>query len=193
MLNSICPDMLVTVIQFYTCIFTYTITTVYITLNPTHMHRNQPRGYVDFWFWVVWPIAWFDYLTLEIVRREANKLWTTAEKLVATRQCMPVFMKMRCETIHWARDRPRAVTYAYLRCSFLVLSALPRLRQLGQACETTNGRSCLLTTYIYGHKTCGIWPMTACNFNLWHGTMPDKPIHQRMSGKYSSNVGVTSC
>ena len=33
-------------ISVFTCIFTYTIMTVYITLNPTRMRRYQPRSYV---------------------------------------------------------------------------------------------------------------------------------------------------
>ena len=33
-------------ISVFTCIFTYTITTVYVTLNPTRMRRYQSRGYV---------------------------------------------------------------------------------------------------------------------------------------------------
>ena len=37
------------IISAFTCIFTYTITTVYITFsNPMRMRRNQPRGYINF-------------------------------------------------------------------------------------------------------------------------------------------------
>ena len=48
---------------------------------------------------------------------------TMVENPVATRKCMPAFMKMRCETTYWARDRCHLQKVAYLRCSFLVLSA----------------------------------------------------------------------
>ena len=103
--------MLVTVIQFYICFYLY-----------IHLH-NQPRGSVDFRFWVVWPIAWFD--TLEIVRRE---VWTrynggktgsylTMHASVHENEMWNDILSTRSSS----RCHLRKV--AYLRCSFLVLSA----------------------------------------------------------------------
>ena len=47
---TICLDMRFTVIQFNISIPVHSLTitkttTLYITFNPTHMRRNQPRGY----------------------------------------------------------------------------------------------------------------------------------------------------
>ena len=81
-----------------------------VTLNPTHMRRNQSHGYVDFQFWVVWPIAWFDYFTMEIVHASVheNEMWNDILSARSSSHC-------------------HLWKVAYLTCSFLVLSASSRL------------------------------------------------------------------
>ena len=152
--------MLITVGQFYICFYLYIHLYNKVTLNPTCMRRNQPRGYVDFRFWVVWPIAWFDYFTLEIVRREASKVWTrynggkpssysTMHASIHENEMWNDILSARSSSHCHLRK------VVYLRCN-----CLPRLvstgsdpHQLGWACTTTNGRSCLPTTYSYVRST----------------------------------------
>ena len=152
-----------------------------ITLNQMRMRRSQSCGYVDFWFWVVWPIAWFDYFTLEIVRREASKVWTRYNGgkpgSYSTMHASVHENEMWNDIILNARSSSRCHLrkVTYLRCSFLVgivhlasslLEAihaswvgLARLQTVGHAYRPL---------IMVGHcnKTHGIWPMTACNFNL---------------------------
>ena len=87
---------------------------------------------VDFRFCVVWPIAWFDYFTLEIVRREASKIWTrynggkagsysTMHASVHENEMWNNILSTR-SSLHCHLQK-----VAYSRCSFLVLSASSRL------------------------------------------------------------------
>ena len=150
-------------ITAFTCIFTYTMTTVNITLNPTRMCRNKLCGYAEFRFWVIWLIAWFDYFTLEIVSREASKVWTrynggkpgsysTMHASVHENEMWNNILSARSSSCCHLQK------VVYLRCEAawyclpLLVSTGSDPRQLGRACETTNGRSCLPTTYIYGRS-----------------------------------------
>ena len=84
----------------FTCTFTYTITTMYITLNQTHMRRSQPHGYIDFPILSRVTDCSVGLLNAGNSQKRKSEQDTTVEKPVATQQCMPVFMKMRCETMH---------------------------------------------------------------------------------------------
>ena len=126
--------MLVTVIQFYICFYLY----IYLH-NKDSVYNLEPDAHAqisttwlrDFRFWVVWPIAWFDYFTLETVR-EASKVWTrynggkagsysTVHASVHENEMWNDILSA------WSSSRCHLRKVAYLRCSFLVLSASPRL------------------------------------------------------------------
>ena len=92
------------------------------------MCRNQPHGYVGFRFWVVWLIAWFDYFTLEIVRREASKVWIRYNG--GKPGSYSTMHASVCESEMWnnilstrSSSSCHLQKVVYLRCSCLVLSA----------------------------------------------------------------------
>ena len=101
---------------------------VTLNTNPTRMRRNPPHGYVDFWFWVMWPIA---CVTLEIVRRETSILNKIQQWKTGSYSTMhaSVHENESWNNILNARSSLRChlQKVAYLRCSCLVLSASSHL------------------------------------------------------------------
>ena len=125
--------LLVAVIQFYICFYLYIHLhdneSVYDLEPDTHTQKSTTWLC---WFPVVWPIAWFDYFMLEVVRREASKVWTrynggkagsysTMHASVHENEMWNNILSM------WSSLCCHLREVAYLRCSFLVLSASPHL------------------------------------------------------------------